>query len=169
MPVVCLQARDVGLTGDEDPTEIESNTTATARIEQIRLAAGPLMNLGDVRSLTVPKMSMLSAPRNGGVVSTRTLIPHRVHDAIGVFGAVSVATACMIPGSVAAGVAVLEPRDGRVDVDFAVEHPTGSFTVTMDVEVEGGDVTVHRAALLRTARLLMRGQVFVPASIWEQT
>lgn len=161
MPVVCLLASDVGLTGDETPAEIEANADAKARIESIRLAAGPLMNLGDVSNTTVPKMSLLSLAAHGGAVSTRTLIPHRVHEAIGVLGAVSVATACLLPGSIAADVANVELREGLVDVE--VEHPSGFFTVTLDLDTSTDPVTVRSAALLRTARLLMRGEAFALA------
>jgi 4-oxalomesaconate tautomerase len=165
MPVVCLNAADLGLTGAETPAEIESMTDVTARIEAVRLAAGPLMNLGDVTSQTVPKMSLLSPPARGGAVSTRTLIPHRVHEAIGVLGAVSVATACLVPGSVASEVADLP--EGADAVDVVVEHPSGFFTVSLDVDRSGPLPEVRRAALLRTARLLMRGHAMVPTSVWE--
>jgi 4-oxalomesaconate tautomerase len=125
------------------------------------------MNLGDVTDATVPKMSLLSPPAHGGAVSTRTFIPHRVHEAIGVLGAVSVATACVLPGSVAHAVAVV-PAKTEGSTEIEVEHPTGFFTVTIEVRVPDGAVTVTRSALLRTARLLMRGQVFVPSSVWNQ-
>jgi 4-oxalomesaconate tautomerase len=167
MPVVCLAAADLGLTGAESPAQIEAMTDVTARIEGVRLAAGPLMNLGDVASATVPKMSLLSSPTAGGTVSTRTLIPHRVHEAIGVLGAVSVATACLLPGSVAAGVAVLADGDGPLDV--TVEHPTGFFTVSLTIDRSAAVPVVRRAALLRTARLLMRGHAMVPSSVWSGT
>lgn len=166
MPVVCLKASDFGLTGTETPAEIEANNEVKERIEAIRLAAGPLMNLGDVTNKTVPKMSLLSAPASGGAISTRTLIPHRVHDAIGVLGAVSVATACLVPGSVANEIAKVE-SSGDTATFVEVEHPTGFFTVSLDVQVIDGAVTVKRSALLRTARLLMRGDVFVPTSVWS--
>ncbi len=180
MPVVCLAAADLGLSGQESPAELEANDEVTRRVEAIRIAAGPQMNLGDVAAKTVPKMSLLSPPAHGGTVSTRTFIPHRVHEAIGVLGAVSVATACMLPGSVANAVAVIPERaEGSTEVE--VEHPTGFFTVTLEVavlpggatpwnppEVSDGTVTVIRSALLRTARLLMRGEVFVPSSVWNQ-
>jgi 4-oxalomesaconate tautomerase len=165
MPVVCLTAADFGLTGKESPAELEALDDVRSRIEEIRLETGPLMNLGDVTSKTVPKMSLLSPPFSGGALSTRTLIPHRVHEAIGVFGAVSVATAALISGTVAADVAVLPDNDGAVDVD--VEHPTGFFTVTLDVDTSGSVPEVRQAALLRTARLLMRGQVLVPSTVWS--
>jgi 4-oxalomesaconate tautomerase len=165
MPVVCLRAADAGLAGYEEPAEIEANEQVRAVVEAIRLKAGPLMNLGDVTSKTVPKMSLLAPPRQGGVVATRTFIPHRVHEAIGVFGAVSVATACLVPGSVAAEVASLPPQSGLTDLE--VEHPTGFFTISLDVgEDPAGGVIVRRAALLRTARLLMRGTVLVPGAVW---
>jgi 4-oxalomesaconate tautomerase len=167
MPVVCLAAADLGVSGHEFPAELEANTELTERVESIRLAAGRLMNLGDVTSKTVPKMSLLAPPRHGGVLDTRTFIPRRVHEAIGVFGAVSVATACLVPGSVAAQIAELPAANGAVELE--VEHPSGFFTVSLDVDVADGKVVVHQAALLRTARLLMRGDVFVPASVWDRT
>jgi 4-oxalomesaconate tautomerase len=167
MPVVCIKATDLGLSGHEDPAELEANTAVKERIEAIRIAVGPLMNLGDVTNKTVPKMSLLSEPVNGGVVDTRTLIPHRVHEAIGVFGAVSVATACLVPGSVAAEVAVVGAVDAGATTELVIEHPTGFFTVSMKVRMVDGAVVVDQAALLRTARLLMRGEVFVPGAVWE--
>jgi len=166
MPVVCLNAADFGLTGQETPAELEGNGELTKRVEAIRLAAGPLMNLGDVTDKTVPKMSLLSPPAHGGTVSSRTFIPHRVHEAIGVLGAVSVATACVLPGSVANRIAAVpEKTEGSLDIE--VEHPTGFFTVTIDVRLEAGTPVVTRSALLRTARLLMRGEVFVPSAVWS--
>jgi 4-oxalomesaconate tautomerase len=179
MPVVCMAASDLGLRGQESPAELEGNDSLTKLIEAIRLKAGPLMNLGDVTDSTVPKVSLLSPPAHGGMISTRTFIPHRVHEAIGVFGAVSVATACMLPGSVAHAIADLEAETAG-PVDIEVEHPTGYFTVTLEVAVSGGGttpqkptgisgaaITVTRSALLRTARLLMRGAVMVPSSVWS--
>jgi 4-oxalomesaconate tautomerase len=166
MPVVCLAASGFGLSGQESPAELEGNGELTKRVEAIRLAAGPLMNLGDVTGKTVPKMSLLSPPVHGGAVSTRTFIPHRVHEAIGVLGAVSVATACVLPGSVAHQVAVV-PEQAGASLDIEVEHPTGFFTVTIDVKLDVGGPVVTRSALLRTARLLMRGEVMVPSSVWN--
>jgi 4-oxalomesaconate tautomerase len=164
MPVVCLNASDFGLTGNETPAEIEANAEVCSRVEEIRQALGPVMNLGDVTTKTVPKMSLLSPARHGGSVSTRTFIPTRVHEAIGVFGAVSVATACLIPGSVAHEVATAS-SDGTQAL-VKVEHPTGYFDVAMDVAEHDGVLRVKSSALLRTARLLMRGSVFIPSSVW---
>lgn len=159
MPVVCLTASDFGLTGYESPVELEANGELTARVERIRLAAGPLMNLGDVASKTVPKMTLLAPARDGGLVSTRTFIPHRVHEAIGVLGAVSVATACMLEGSVAARIGGLESIGESLEV--VVEHPTGFFTVQLEVDSSSGELEVTKSALLRTARMLMSGTVYV--------
>ncbi len=165
MPVVCIAASDLGLSGQESPAELEADAGLTRRVEAIRLAAGPMMNLGDVTAKTVPKMSLLSPPASTGAVSTRTFIPHRVHEAIGVLGAVSVATACVLPGSVAHEIAVITDTAGG-PTEIEVEHPTGFFTVTIEVTASGGEFAVTRSALLRTARLLMRGEVFVPSSVW---
>jgi len=161
MPVVLLNAADFGLTGQETPAALEANAELKARVEAIRLALGPKMNLGDVTKKTVPKMTLLSAPREGGAVGTRTFIPHRVHEAIGVLGAVSVATGCVLAGSVAAELAqVTDPSD------IAVEHPTGFFAVSMDVRGAGADIVVERAALIRTARKLMKGEIYIKSGIW---
>jgi 4-oxalomesaconate tautomerase len=163
---VCLTASDFLISGQESPAELEGNAALKRRVEAIRLAAGPLMNLGDVTDQTVPKMSLLSPPVHGGAVSTRTFIPHRVHEAIGVLGAVSVATACVLPGSVAYEIAVLpEQSDGPIEIE--VEHPTGFFTVTIEVKPGDPVPTVTRSTLLRTARMLMRGEVLIPSSTWD--
>jgi 4-oxalomesaconate tautomerase len=164
MPVVILRAADFGLRGDEAPEALEANAELKRRIETIRLALGPRMNLGDVAKKTVPKMSLVSRARHGGVIDTRTFIPHRVHEAIGVLGAVSVATACVLPGSVAAQVTELKKTGGVRRLD--IEHPTGFFTVEMDVEVGASGFRVRRSALLRTARKLMEGTVYVPSRAW---
>jgi 4-oxalomesaconate tautomerase len=164
MPVVILLAADFGKTGFESPAELEGDVDLTARIEAIRLQAGPMMNLGDVSKKTVPKMSLVTAAADGGVIATRTFIPHRVHEAIGVLGAASVAAACLIPGSVAHELAGLDDRSGSL----AIEHPTGSFTVDIELTEDGGSFTVRRSALLRTARKLMAGTIFVPAAAFDK-
>lgn len=160
MPVVLLRASDFGLEGNESPAELEANQELKSRIERIRLQLGAPMNLGDVLKKTVPKMCLISAPRDGGAIATRTFIPHRVHESIGVLGAVSVATACALPGSIAEGIAQLSGSGSEQRVE--VEHPTGFFTVELQLK-EGA---VERATLLRTSRLLMRGEVFVPGQVW---
>jgi 4-oxalomesaconate tautomerase len=152
MPIVVMRAADFGLTGAESRDEIEAMEGVKARIEAIRLQAGPLMGLGDVSEASVPKMTLVSAPRNGGAISTRSLIPTRVHASVGVFAAVSVATACLLPDSPAAALAVI-PADGR----FAIEHPTGAAEVYLDI---AQDRSVRGAGTIRTARKLMEGRVF---------
>lgn len=156
MPCIVFKARDVGATGFETREELESDKFAEmrAKIEAIRFAAGPRMNLGDVKEKSVPKMMLVAPPQHGGAVTVRSFIPHRAHATIGVLGAVSVATACLIEGSPAAEVAAV-PGGSRKTL--SVEHPTGEMTCVLEVN-EAGDVT--SAALLRTARKLMDGTVF---------
>jgi 4-oxalomesaconate tautomerase len=167
MPVVLLRAADFGKSGYESPEELEADEALRSRIESIRLQLGERMNLGDVRAKTVPKMSLVAPARNGGAICTRTFIPHRVHDAIGVLGSVSVATACKLPGSVAQQVSGLQPQ--HAPQWLVVEHPTGYFSVEVELGTTDGAVEVGRTAVLRTARLLMRGEVFVPESAWGTT
>ncbi len=158
MPVVLMRAADLGKTGYEDPEALEADAALKARVEKIRLALGAKMNLGDVTKKTVPKMCLIAPPRDGGAVHTRNFIPHRVHKAIGVFGAVSVATACVLEGTVADGIAVVDAKAKPLRVD--VEHPTGFFTVEMETATGPGGLEIRRSALLRTARKLMDGTVF---------
>jgi 4-oxalomesaconate tautomerase len=170
MPVVCLNASAFGISGYETPAELEANSDLKAKVEAVRLAAGHLMNLGDVTNKTVPKMSLLAKAQNGGLVSTRTFIPARVHESIGVLGAVSVATACMLEGSVANKIAGLQiGGEATASVLIEVEHPTGFFTVQMEVDNSGEQPIVTKSALLRTARMLMSGSVYVPQSAWSNT
>jgi 4-oxalomesaconate tautomerase len=165
MPVVLLKASDFGLSGAESPSELEANLHLTTQIESIRLAAGKLMNLGDVRKKTVPKMTLISPPLHGGLLNTRSFIPHRVHDAIGVLGSVSVATACVLKGTIAHDLLQQNFADGNIEI--VVEHPTGQFNVEMEVSGSSNikNFQVHRAALLRTARLLMHGEAMTSNSL----
>ena len=161
MPVVVMRASDLGITGYEDRECLDANGALKERLESVRLQAGTLMNLGDVTDKSVPKMTLAAPPRAGGAVSTRTFIPHRCHASIGVLGAVSVATACVLPGSTARALArVPDGAEKRV----SVEHPSGETSVMMDVAVEDGALRVSRAAVLRTARKLFEGRVF-PRSV----
>lgn len=152
MPCVILRASDLGRTGRESREEMDGDAELKARLEAIRLQAGPMMGLGDVAEKTVPKMTLVSPPTQGGAISTRSFIPHRCHATIGVFAAVSVATACTLPGSPAASVAVL-PEDET----FAVEHPGGAAEVLLERDATG---RVVAAGTLRTARKLFDGRVF---------
>jgi 4-oxalomesaconate tautomerase len=154
MPCVVMKAEDVGVTGYESREELDNASELKARIEAIRLAVGAAMNLGDVREKSVPKMMLVAPPRDGGAVTVRSFIPHRAHASIGVLGAVSVATACLIEGSPAAEVASI-PAGRRKTL--SVEHPTGETSCMMELD-EGGNVV--SAAMLRTARKLFDGVVF---------
>lgn len=154
MPVVVMRAADMGIAGDETREALDADAGLKSRLESIRLRAGPMMNLGDVGEKTVPKMTMVSAARAGGAISTRTFIPHRCHASIGVLGAVSVATACTLPGAPAAALAAVP--DG-LSKEFRVEHPIGETTILLEMDAAGA---VESAAILRTARKLFDGVVF---------
>ena len=158
MPVVVLRAEDLGISGYETRDELNCNEALKAQLEQIRRNIGPMMNLGDVADKVVPKMSLVSKPRDGGCVNTRTFIPRVCHAAVGVLGAVSVATACILEGSVTEGIAVVPEGDKK---QMSVEHPTGEFSVSLETEMDKEGLIVRRSGLIRTARLLSRGEVFI--------
>ena len=166
MPVVVLRAADLGKSGYETPAELDADKRFKARLEEIRILAGERMGLGDVRSKVVPKMTLIAPPRDRGHVATRTFVPHKCHAAIGVLGAVTVGTACVLPGSVARG--IVSVPEGATK-GLSVEHPSGEFLLEIEVNESGDGLRVVRSSLIRTARALFRGEVLVPASIWDGT
>jgi len=165
MPVVILRASDFAVSGYEPAAELDANRELKAGLEALRRQAGSLMNLGDVAAKTIPKMCLVAAPRDGGLISTRTFIPHDCHRSIGVLGAISVATACLCEGSVAAQLAnVPEGREKTV----SVEYPAGAMAVRFVVdEDQSCEQMFRRAGVVRTARLLFKGRVYVPSAVWR--
>lgn len=154
MPCVVLLASDVGVSGYESRAELDADLELKARLEKIRLAAGPLMGLGDVSSKSTPKMMLVAAPKAGGQAAVRSFIPHRCHASIGVFAAVTTATACLLKGSPAASV-VAQP-EGEAFV-FGLEHPSGQMDCRIQLDQAG---SVAGAAIVSTARKLFEGQVY---------
>jgi len=163
MPMVLIRASDFGISGTETVVELNADEVLRARLEALRLVAGELMGLGDVSARNYPKMCLLSAPRAGGAISTRCFIPHLCHDAIGVLAAVTVATACVLDGSIADGLAQGEKALQRT---LSIEHPTGEFSVELELD-RNDHKKITRAVLLRTARPIMRGEVMIPADVWR--
>lgn len=165
MPLVIFKASDVGRTGLESVAELNADTELKIRIEALRLAISVKMGLGDVSKKNYPKMTLIAPPEHGGSLTTRSFIPHVCHDAIGVLAAVTVGTACVLRGSVCDGVAQMPAAVPGEPMPVSVEHPTGEFSVALATD-PADPQTVTQAALLRTARLLMRGDVMVPRSLW---
>jgi 4-oxalomesaconate tautomerase len=164
MPVVVMAAEALGVTGYETRDELNANAALKQKIESIRLQAGPAMNLGDVAKKVVPKMCLVAHPNAGGHICTRTFIPHDCHSAVGVLGAVTVATAAVMPGSVANRYARVPPGSPKT---ISVEHPSGEFSVVLTMD-PANPADVLQAALLRTARLIMRGEVYVPTAVGQR-
>jgi len=156
MPVVVVAAGALGRTGYETVAELEADSELGHRVQALRLAAGPLMGLGDVSATSVPKISLIAPPADGGTVCTRTFIPVRVHDSIGVLGAISVATALLLDGAAGADLAAVKPGQTRFDI----EHPTGHLEVEAEVDTTSQPPTVIRSGVVRTARKLFEGTVF---------
>lgn len=157
MPMVLMRAVDFGRTGYESVSQMNADIELKKRIEDIRIKAGQLMGLGDVINKTYPKMCLISAPKDGGSIATRCFIPHVCHDAIGVLAAVTVGTACVLDGSITHGIAKVPSGNTKA---ISVEHPTGEFTVELEVDPNNSQ-SVTKAELLRTARLIMRGEVMI--------
>ncbi len=160
MPVVLLRGEDFGVAGDETPAALEARADLRAALESIRLQAGELLGLGDVAEQTVPKLVLLTAPRDGGAVATRTFIPHRVHTSIGVLMAASVAAGIAIPGTVADGIAVVGADECGVGGALVIEHPSGSFTSKVRLVRAEDGAWLGSSISIRTARKLFDGRVF---------
>ena len=165
MPMVVMRARDVGLTGYETRAEIDARPDLFRRLEPIRLEAGRRMGLGDVSDMVIPKIGLLAPPRAGGTITSRYFTPHRLHAAHAVTGGVCVATACALEGTIADGLVDLPPGNPR---SIRIEHPSGQIDVRLETSGQGADLQVVSAGLLRTARKLMAGEVFVPARLRAQ-
>jgi len=158
MPMVLFRARDFGLTGYENREEIGANTALFERMEPLRLEAGKRMGLGDVTESVIPKIGLLAEPKDGGDICSRYFMPWKLHAAHAVTGAICVASAASVPGTVAYELATKSNSNPR---DFKIEHPSGQIDVRLEMAGEGDTLTVAKAGLLRTARLIMRGEVFV--------
>lgn len=158
MPVVLIPAHALHVSGYESCEELSQNEALRQKLESIRLKAGKMMCLGDVTKKVVPKMSIISSPKSGGHINTRTFIPHTCHAAIGVLGAVSVATACLFEKSVVKDVIKLDKKLPR---KIVVEHPSGTFEVNLESEKKEDDIVIKSAGIIRTARLLSKGEAFV--------
>jgi len=159
MPVVVLKATDFGISGYETKAELDANENLKKQLENIRLQVGPKMNLGDVKDKTVPKMCLISPAKNGGLINTRTFIPLVCHAAIGVLGAVSAATGAIIQGSV--GEEIFN-RKLNLNEPVSIEHPSGEFTVHLTIEKINGAMHFKKSGVIRTARLISKGEVFIP-------
>ena len=156
MPVVLAAASSFGKTGRESVADLEGDPELNRRVQELRLAAGKAMGRGDVSATTVPKISLVAPPAHGGTIATRTFIPVRVHQSIGVLGAVSVGTAIMVPGAVGHDLAVLPDGSPRL----SIEHPSGALGVEVELDATTTPPTVIRSGVVRTARKLFDGTVF---------
>jgi len=166
MPMILMRAEQFGKTGHETAAELDADRDLYARMEPIRRKAGELMGMGDVSKLVVPKIGLLSRPRKGGTIASRYFVPYSCHKAHAVTGTVCVASACAMPGTVAARIAPLAPAPQGI---VKIEHPSGMIAIDLDVELEKSPPVMRRAALIRTARRIFDGHVYVPASVWRGT
>lgn len=166
MPMILMRAEQFGKTGHETAAELDVDRDLYARMEPIRRKAGELMGMGDVSKLVVPKIGLLSKPRKGGTIASRYFVPYSCHKAHAVTGTVCVASACAMPGTVAAQIAPLPPAPQGI---VKIEHPSGMIAIDLDVELEKSPPVMRRAALIRTARRIFDGHVYVPASVWRGT
>ncbi len=163
MPVVLMRAEQFGKTGHETAAELDADKALFAAMESIRRKAGVLMGMGDVSKLVVPKIALLSKPRKGGTITSRFFVPDACHKAHAVTGTVCVAAACAIPGTIAAQLVTLPaPPQGVIEI----EHPSGKIAIDLDVDFTNGKQEMRRAALIRTARRIFEGRVFVPEQVW---
>jgi 2-methylaconitate cis-trans-isomerase PrpF len=164
MPVVIARAADLGKTGLESAKELDADRDFMARIERVRRAASLAMGLGDAEGRVLPKFAMLGAPAKGGAVAARYFTPLATHEAMAVTGGICIASACKLAGTVAAGIARVTDAEREAVV---LEHPTGSMEAVISMgRAADGSPTIAAGGTLRTARRIMRGEVYVPRRVW---
>lgn len=164
MPICIARAADFGLTGYETAAELDENREFYARMEPIRQEAGRRMGMGDVSKSVTPKFALLAPPREGGTITARYFMPWNCHPTMAVTGAQCLASCVLTPGTVAEGL-FTTPEGAPALV--LIEHPGGVIDVTVDYQNGPEGFTLNSAGLLRTARLLARGEVMVPGSVWD--
>ncbi|WP_166416782.1 4-oxalomesaconate tautomerase [Cochlodiniinecator piscidefendens] len=162
MPMVIARAEDIGVTGYETVSELNENKALFSRMEAVRRLAGRAMGMGDVSRSVTPKFGLLARPRAGGTIATRYFMPWAAHPTMAVTGAQCLASCVLTPGTVAEGLCTA-PSESPAPI--VLEHPSGSIDVVVDFERNGGDITIRSAGLVRTARLLARGDVMIPPGV----
>ncbi len=163
MPVVLARGSEFGLTGHETAEELDANRDFFDRMEAVRLEAGELMGMGDVKESVTPKFAILSEPRQGGAISARYFMPWKCHPSMAVTGAQCIASCLLTPGSVADGLAMLP---AGIPAKMVLEHPLGAIDVIVDYQMDENTFNLKSAGLIRTARKLAQGEVFVPDTVW---
>ena len=163
MPMVIARASDFGLTGHESAQELNENREFFADMEKIRVKAGALMGMGDVSKSVTPKFGLLAEAQNGGTIATRYFMPWSAHPTMAVTGSQCLASCAITEGTCADG---LLDRPKEAPATVTLEHPMGNMDVLMDWKSENGFELIS-AGLVRTARMLARGEVFISQSIWK--
>lgn len=158
MPMMIARAADFGLTGYETQAELDANRDLFIQMEAIRLQAGTLMGFGDVSASVVPKIGLIAAPRDGGHITARYFMPWEAHPTLAVTGSQCIAACALAQGTVAEGIA--RPVDKGPAV-IGIEHPMGTMDVTVEFTRDGDVLTFISAGVVRTARLIARGEVMV--------
>ncbi|RAI58128.1 2-methylaconitate cis-trans isomerase PrpF family protein [Roseicella frigidaeris] len=172
-PAVFLDARDLGLTGAESPEAIEADAALMALLDRIRRIAGVAMGLAATEAavgLANPRVALVAGPLaartlDGAVldpaahdVTIRMLSMERPHRAVPMTGAMGLAVACRIEGSIPQALA----RRGARPEEIRVAHPSGMLTVGAEVRQAAAGWVADSAVVFRTARRLMQGEVAVP-------
>lgn len=164
MPIVIARAADLGLSGYEAASELDADKELFDRIETVRIEAGERMGMGDVTKSVTPKFAILAPPREGGAVAARYFMPWKCHPSMAVTGAQCLASAVLAPGTVAESIGI-KPEGNPANV--IIEHPSGTIEVIADCDPTASSFTLRAAGLIRTARLLAKGDVMVPRHIWD--
>ena len=165
MPIMIARAAAFGLSGYESAAELDANAAFYARAEPLRLEAGRRMGMGDVAKSVTPKIAVLAPPRAGGNIAARYFMPWACHPTMAVTGAQCIAACVISPGTVAEGLG--QGLTGRSPQLLVIEHPAGEIDVSVSFDRSGDSIDIRAAGLLRTARLIARGEVMVPASVWS--
>jgi len=165
MPMVLIATTSLGKTGWESKAELDADNQLLAKIERIRLQASLKMGLGDATGKVIPKVGLLSAPQHGGTITSRYFVPQNCHTSHSVTGAICVSVSCMIPGSITQDI-IEQPKNDIQDI--VVEHPKGKIDLVLESSSIEQGFDVKSAGLMRTARMLFKGEVHIPSTVWNK-
>ncbi|ASM49625.1 hypothetical protein PESP_a1519 [Pseudoalteromonas espejiana DSM 9414] len=166
MPMVLIPAQSLGVKGSESKQELDANSELLQKIESIRLQASLKMGLGDATGKVIPKVGLLSVPQFGGTITSRYFVPQNCHTSHSVTGAICVSVSCMLPGSVAYD--LITPQTSNQQ-SIVVEHPSGKIDLLLEGSFENNTLDIKSAGLMRTARMLFKGEVHIPAKVWDES
>lgn len=155
-PCVIINANNLGKTGHEQPFELDNDLLFLEKLEKIRLQAGILMGMGDVKDKVIPKPVIVSKPKNDGNICARYFVPHSCHKSLAVTGSIAISASYAMENTVCSN--LIQNKNIGDDNEITIEHPSGKI----DLSVKIRDGKPESVSLIRTARKILTGTIYLP-------